>query len=130
MKKIVYFVLMLFATTTFAQNTGVVVGKIMDKELNNSPLVLANVSVKGTPIKAETDLTGLFVIENLEAGDYTLVCSFVGYKTQEIDVHVDALRPAELQLALGASSLSANDLAVISSLAQNETASVTTRELN
>jgi len=130
MKKIVYFVLMLIATTSFAQNTGVVVGKIMDKKLNNSPLVLENVSVKGTPIEAETDLTGLFVIENLEAGDYTLVCSFIGYETQEIDVHVNALRPAELQLALGASSLSANDLAVISSLAQNETVSETTRELN
>ncbi|MBU3822175.1 carboxypeptidase-like regulatory domain-containing protein [Flavobacteriaceae bacterium XHP0103] len=126
MRKLIYFVFMLFATATFAQNTGMVVGKVMDKELNNSPLVLANVSVKGTSIEAETDLTGLFVLENLEAGDYTLVCSFVGYETQEINVHVDALRPAELKLALAASTVSADDLAAITSLVQNETAIPTT----
>jgi len=120
MKKIIYFILMVFATTSFAQNTGIVVGKIMDEELNNAPLVLANVSVKGTSVSAETDLTGLFVIENLEAGDHTLVCSFVGYETQEIKVHVDALKPVELKVSLTASTVSSEELAVISSLAQNQ----------
>jgi len=130
MKKIVYFVLMLFTAVTFPQNTGVVIGKVMDKELNDSPLVLANVAVKGTSLQSETDLTGLFVIENLEAGDYTLVCSFIGYETQEIDVHVDALKPVEVKLALGASTVSAKDLAIFSGLAQNETASSNNTELN
>ena len=111
---------MVFATASFAQNTGMVVGKIMDEELSDAPLVMASVSVKGTSIAAETDLTGLFVIENLEAGDYTLVCSFVGYETREIDVHVDALKPVELKVSLAASTVSAEELAFISSLAQNQ----------
>lgn len=129
MKSFLYLFLLLFSAIGFAQNTGMIVGKIMDKELNDSPLVLANVSVKGTSITADTDLTGLFVIENLKAGDYTLECSFVGYESKEIEVHVDATQPAEVNLSLAASTVSSEELAMLSSLAQKETASMSA-ELN
>lgn len=105
---------------SFSQNTGLVVGKILDNELNNSPLVLANVSIKGTATQVNTDMTGLFVIENLKAGDYTLVCSFAGYETKEINVHVDALNPAEINLSLSASTISLSELALITSVAQKD----------
>jgi hypothetical protein len=120
MKHLIYISLFLLTATSFGQNTGLIVGKIMDDELNNAPLVLANVSVKGTDINLNTDLTGLFVIENLEAGDYTLVCSFAGYETQEIKVHVDALKPAEIKLSLAASTISLSELALLTSVAQKD----------
>jgi hypothetical protein len=120
MKRLIYLSLFLLTATSFGQNTGLIVGKIMDDELNNAPLVLANVSVKGTDINLNTDLTGLFVIENLEAGDYTLVCSFTGYETQEIKVHVDALKPAEIKLSLAASTISLSELALLTSVAQKD----------
>lgn len=102
---------MLFATFAYAQNTGLIVGKVMDHELDNTPLVFANMSIKGTSIASQTDLTGVFLIENLESGDYTLVCSFPGYETQEIKIHVDALQPTELELTLAASTVSLSELA-------------------
>ncbi|WP_111308456.1 carboxypeptidase-like regulatory domain-containing protein [Confluentibacter sediminis] len=120
MKKFIYLILILFSTAGFSQNTGLIVGKVMDKELDNTPLVLANVSIKGTSVEVNTDLTGLFVIENLKSGDYILVCSFVGYETQEIHVHVDALNPAEVNLPLGASTISLSELASITSTSQTE----------
>ena len=97
---------------SYAQNTGLIVGKIMDNEMDNSPLVFANLSIKGTSIKVQTDFSGLFLIENLEAGDYTVVCSFPGYDAQEVKVHVEALRPAELNLSLSVSTVSLNELAL------------------
>ena len=106
---------MLFATVGYAQNTGLIVGKVMDNEMENEPLVFTNIAVKGTSIEVQSDLTGLFVIENLEADDYTLVFSFPGYETQEVKVHVDALQPAELQVSLSASTVSLSDLAIITS---------------
>lgn len=120
MKHLIYISLFLLTATSFGQNTGLIVGKIMDNELNNAPLVLANVSVKGTAINSNTDLTGMFIIENLEAGDYTLVCSFAGYETQEIKVHVDALKPAEIKLSLAASTISLSELALLTSVAQKD----------
>ena len=118
MKHLIYIALFLLTTLSFGQNTGLVVGKVLDNELNNAPLVLANVSVKGTSINLNTDVTGLFVIENLEAGDYTLVCSFAGYDTKEVKIHVDALQPAEVTLSLAASTVSISELALITAVAQ------------
>ena len=120
MKQLLYTAIFLFSAFSFSQNTGLVVGKILDNELNNSPLVLANVSVKGTANQVNTDITGLFVIENLEAGDYTLVCSFAGYETKEMNVHVDALNPVEVNLSLAASTISLSELALITSVAQKD----------
>ena len=120
MKQLIYTAIFLFTAFSFSQNTGLIVGKILDSELNNSPLVLANVAIKGSKTQVNTDLTGLFVIENLEAGDYTLVCSFAGYETKELKVHVDATKPAELTLSLAASTISLSELALITSVAQKD----------
>ncbi|GAA4289644.1 carboxypeptidase-like regulatory domain-containing protein [Aestuariibaculum suncheonense] len=117
MKRLFFVAAMLISAMSFSQNTGLVVGKIMDAEVNNAPLVLANVAIKGTETKVDTDQTGLFVIENLEAGDYTLVCSFIGYETKEINVHVDAFEPTELKLTLAASTISLDDLALLTATA-------------
>ena len=115
-----------FTSLCFSQNTGMLVGKIMDNEIQNSPLVFADVAIKGTSIKSHTDITGLFVIEHIEDGDYTLVCSFIGYETQEINVSVNSGQPTEVKLALAASTISLLELASITSVSQKDdkTASV------
>jgi hypothetical protein len=115
-----------FTSICFSQNTGMVVGKIMDNELQNSPLIFADIAIKGTSIKCHTDVTGLFVIENIEDGDYTLVCSFIGYETQELNVSVNSGQPTQVKLALDVSTVSLLELASITSLSQKDdkTASV------
>jgi hypothetical protein len=125
MKHLIYIFSFLLTSVAFSQNTGLIVGKILDNELNNSPLVLANVAVKGTNISADTDISGLFTLENLEDGDYTLVCSFVGYETKEINIHVNSLEPTELKLSLAASTLNLSDILSITSTSQKEEASKT-----
>ncbi|AJR02936.1 carboxypeptidase-like regulatory domain-containing protein [Siansivirga zeaxanthinifaciens] len=118
MKHLIYIFTLLVTSFVFSQNTGMVVGQIMDNELNDTPLVLAKAALKDTNVAVDTDLTGMFVIENLEAGDYTLVCSFVGYETKEINIHVDANVPTELKLALEATTISLADLASLTEVAQ------------
>ena len=81
---------------------------------------MAQVSIKESAIQVNTDLTGMFVLENLKAGDYTLVCAFAGYETQEINVHVDPFQPAEVKLSLAASTISLDDLALLASVAEKD----------
>lgn len=128
MKHLIIIATILFSTLSFSQNTGLIVGKVLDNEVENAPLVLANISIKNTEVKTNTDQTGMFVIENLEAGDYTLVCSFVGYESQEIDVHVDGLNPVELKLTLEASKVSMDDIALAMAMANNEQSSKNTSD--
>ncbi|MBD0831493.1 carboxypeptidase-like regulatory domain-containing protein [Aestuariibaculum sediminum] len=120
MKQIIILAALLISGLSFGQDTGLIFGKIMDAEVENAPLVLASVSIKGSETKIDTDQTGMFVLENLKSGDYTLVCSFVGYETKEIKVHVDPFEPTELKLALSASTISLDDLALLTATADND----------
>tara|TARA_R110001583_G_scaffold63364_5_gene185605 strand:- start:4560 stop:4889 length:330 start_codon:yes stop_codon:yes gene_type:complete len=104
---------------------GMIVGNVLDKEYNNEPLLYANISIKGTSIQSTSDITGLFHIENLPDGDYTLICGFIGYDTKEVKVHVSAAQPAEVKIPLAASTVSLNELAALDNIAiRNDKTSV------
>ena len=73
----------------FAQGKGVIKGQLLDKEMDNEPLSFASVILKGTTIGTETDLDGNFLL-SVDSGDYVLVFDFLGYKTLEVPVSVNA----------------------------------------
>ncbi|WP_303318754.1 carboxypeptidase-like regulatory domain-containing protein [Flavivirga abyssicola] len=125
MKHLITFFILIFTSFCFSQNTGLIAGKLMDKEFDNNPLVFADVSIKGTSIKSTTDETGLFVIENLKDGDYTLVCSFTGYETKELKIKVVSGASDYIKTSLGASTISLLELASIANISEknNKTAS-------
>lgn len=114
MKHLITLLLLTFTSICFAQNGGIIVGKVLDKELNNEPLIFAEIAIKGTAIKADSDVTGFFYFENLAEGDYTIVCSFVGYETKEFQVHLDPMQVSEVNFSLAASRISLDDLASLS----------------
>jgi TonB-linked SusC/RagA family outer membrane protein len=66
---------------TFAQRT--VTGSITD--VNGESLIGANVLAKGTSVGTITDLDGNFSLE-VPDGKNTLVISYTGYRTQEVDI--------------------------------------------
>ncbi|WP_248724407.1 carboxypeptidase-like regulatory domain-containing protein [Seonamhaeicola sp. ML3] len=121
MKRIITLFFFLFAAISFAQNTGMVVGKVLDKEADNTPMAFANVSIKGTSISVSSDFSGMFLLENLEAGDYVLVFNFPGYESKEVKVKVDAINPSEVKLALGAFTLPQTDIASAETTKQSHT---------
>ncbi len=125
MKHLTTLFILLFTTFCFAQHTGLITGKLLDKEFDNNPLVFADVTIKGTSIKSTTDQTGLFFIENLEDGNYTLVCRFTGYETKELKVKVVSGVSEFIKTSLGASTISLADLASITNISEksNKTAS-------
>ncbi len=121
MKRLLTFVLITISTVLFSQEkTGTIKGKLLDKEYNNEPLAYANVLVKGTNIGIITDFDGNFIIEKIPVGNYTLIFSFVGYKTIEKDnVPVENNKVTSLEIIMGASA-SALDQVVIKTTIKKE----------
>tara|TARA_R110002050_G_scaffold48356_3_gene112482 strand:+ start:39156 stop:39518 length:363 start_codon:yes stop_codon:yes gene_type:complete len=71
-----------------SQNQGTITGTVSDVELDNEPLLFANVQLKNTSKIAQTNFHGNFEFTNIESGEYILVFSFLGYDTIEVPVVV------------------------------------------
>jgi len=83
MKRIFIAVLLLINTIAFSQSKGTISGTVLDKEADNSPLPFADVYIKGTTIGTTTEFEGEYQLQ-ADPGTYTLVFSFIGYKTVEV----------------------------------------------
>lgn len=110
------YVLLLLLTTALsavAQEKGSIVGVLIDKETNGQPLPFATVQLKNTTKGGTTDFDGLYEIQNVDLGTYTLVFSFVGYETLEIpNVTVEADKVTTVNAGLGASSATLDEVLI------------------
>ena len=75
-------VLILFTFFNVNGQTGKIAGTIMDGEFNE-PMAFANVLIKNTTKGTTSDFDGRYSID-VEAGNYTIVFSYIGYQTIEI----------------------------------------------
>ena len=121
MKQLIFLFLISLSSISFGQNSGMVVGKVVDYTSGNEPLIYANVSVKGSEIHSDSDVTGLFMLENLADGDYTIVCDFVGYETEEIKIHVNSFEPTEVTFALKPTTISLGDISALGNVSLEDT---------
>ena len=115
MKKNILVFLLFIPLFSIAQTTGSIVGKLIDKEYNDEPLAFANVLIKDTTTGTISDIDGLYSFEDLAPGPYILVFSFVGYETQEISVTVEADKAVEVNVYMGASAASLDEVVITTS---------------
>ncbi|MBN1894112.1 carboxypeptidase-like regulatory domain-containing protein, partial [bacterium] len=66
---------------------GVLRGVVIDS-LSSRPLAGANVYLVGTALGSATDLDGLYRIDQVPPGNYTLRISYIGYKARQMPVLV------------------------------------------
>lgn len=95
MKKNLMTLLLLFCTLICTANT--LTGVVMDGSMNE-PLIGATIQLKGTSIGTVTNFDGEFEIPNLQAGEYTLIISYVSFLTQEIRVSVPQENALQVRL--------------------------------
>jgi len=109
-----HFILLLLLLTTAAlkAQSGSVTGKLTDKEYNNEPLAFANVLIKGTTKGTTSDFDGLYEFTDLDVGTYTLIFSFVGYETQEIEVTIVSGEVKTLNVVMSASAASLDEIVI------------------
>ena len=70
----------------FSQSGHFISGKVVDKD--NTPLFGANIILKGTFMGSTSDFKGNYRIENIDPGKYSLMISYIGYKSQELEIYI------------------------------------------
>ncbi|MCF7803095.1 MAG: TonB-dependent receptor [Candidatus Marinimicrobia bacterium] len=104
------FVLMGFSIVSAQSGSGQIIGTITDEEGN--ALIGANAMLEGTSMGAATDEDGDFIINQVPAGTYTLVISYVGYKREQATVEVTTGETVEYNAALVPESVRGEEVVV------------------
>lgn len=128
MKQLILFFAILFSSFCFAQNSGSVIGLVLDEEVNNEPLMYANVSIKGTTLETSSDTNGFFQFDNLADGNYILTFSFNGYETKELYIKVSSNHTTNVSASLMARTLALGDLVSLKENDQQERASTSFKD--
>jgi hypothetical protein len=105
MKKIIFITLLLLSAGLYSQDLGTIKGTITDWEMNNEPLLFAEIAVKNTPWHTRTNFRGNFELADVTPGEYTLAISFLGYETLEVPVEVTEKGTTAIQEALRAKTI-------------------------
>src|ERR1700712_876941 len=97
-------VLLSFLTLIFsaglALGQGSISGTVKDA-VSGEAIIGANVILQGTTIGSTTDVEGKFIISKVDAGSYTLLVSFITYKTNTIpDVVVEDAKKITFDITL------------------------------
>ena len=115
-KSISTFLIILYSIFGYSQTK--IVGKVIDEEFNET-MPFANVLVKRTNIGVSTDFDGNYSI-NVDPGTYTLVFSFVGYRTKEVtNIKVGQNDVKEINVSLSSASVGLKELVVSVSVQKN-----------
>jgi iron complex outermembrane receptor protein len=97
-------------TGAFAQ-TGSVSGRVLDEQQQGLPGV--TVLIEGTSLGNSTNADGAFSIENVPAGQRTLIVSFIGYTTQRVPVSVTEGQNTVANATLGENTTLLNEAVVV-----------------
>ncbi|MDR3610945.1 MAG: TonB-dependent receptor [Ignavibacteriaceae bacterium] len=109
----VLFFLLFLPAFIHAGTVGKIKGKVTDLQ-SGEPLIGANVIVVGTSNGAASDVKGEFVINNLNAGTYTLKASYIGYQTITVsNVRVNSELTTEMNFQLPAEGISTKEINII-----------------
>ncbi|HDZ04628.1 hypothetical protein LCGC14_0080350 [marine sediment metagenome] len=102
MKTIFLLLTLIISIYAFGQENSSIQGNILDGELFNEPLLMANVSIENTAISTHTNFRGNFEFDDLTPGSYNVVVQFLGYETIELPVTVAPGETTNIQASLKA----------------------------
>lgn len=95
----------------FAQNNGGVRGNILDKATGN-PLPFASVILKGTKYGASSNESGFYSVNEVPAGDYTMIVKYFGYDSLTLDITIRKGGYANKQILLSESGINLQDIEI------------------
>ena len=92
MKAVIFLVSIFFATVSYAQPASVT-GHVINSK-TGEPLVGATIIINKTSFKTVTDNAGIYLIKNIEPGEYNVDAGYIGYK--KFSKHFK-LKPGEVE---------------------------------
>lgn len=95
---------------------GQIRGKIYDAQTNEA-LVGANVQLEGTTMGASADIEGKFILRNVPTGTYSLVVSFIGYRSRKIEnIDVTEGNASEVDIPLTPSAENLSEVEIVAEM--------------
>ncbi|MEM1216202.1 MAG: carboxypeptidase-like regulatory domain-containing protein [Bacteroidota bacterium] len=89
MKKIFFLLIVLWSSSlSLAQSSASLSGRVTDER--GEPLIGITILLEATDLGTATDLAGNYRIENIPAGEYTVIVSGIGYETQRFALTCDS----------------------------------------
>ena len=110
MRKLLLLVLVLMSNTVFSQ-TGNIRGFVYEQE-SGEPIMFCNVFLKGTTIGAATDINGMYNISKVNAGNYTLVVTYIGYDTTKVNISLKGGQILSQNLEIKEASVKLNEVTI------------------
>jgi outer membrane receptor for ferrienterochelin and colicins len=116
---LVVFLSIISVSVAFCQKTDANInGHVVDAKTNEH-LPYVTVFLKGTTIGITTDATGHYFLKDIPVGEFIIAASYLGYKTIEQKITIEAHRTLEINFVLEEESLSLDEVVV--SATRNET---------
>jgi len=116
MKKLFTFLcFMIVAFAAFAQ--GNITGKLIDAE-TDEPLIGASVLIEGTSVGTVSDFDGNFVLNNVAAGTYMLIVSYIGYDDVKMETTVTTGDVNIGTVSCGSDAIGLSEVKVVASYAE------------
>ncbi|MDR0332515.1 MAG: TonB-dependent receptor [Dysgonamonadaceae bacterium] len=114
MKKIILVTLLIISTLaaqSHDETDANIHGHVLDR-VTQEHIPFATISVKGEIISVAADATGHYRINNLPVKTITVIASFVGYKSQEIEINTVEGKTIEVNFELTESSIELEQVVV------------------
>ncbi len=102
--------IILACSAIYAQDSGTLRGQITDREMGDEPLIMAQVTLKNSDLSTQTNFHGNFEFGGLQAGGYTLVVSYPGYESLELDISIKEGVTTDIQNSLYAKSINMDEI--------------------
>jgi outer membrane cobalamin receptor len=103
-----------YPETVNAQSKSALKGKVINAKTNNK-ISNANIILKNTNTGTSSDKNGFFEIKNLQAGNYKLTVTVVGFITQNISVRLPQKNNEVVKIALQPEIKKIKDIEIIGS---------------
>jgi len=102
MKKyyLILYIIMCFTACFAADADSFSISGFVYDKTNGEGLIGANVYLENEPVGSSTNLSGYYVIPRLDAGNYKVVCEYMGYKTYLKNVKLYANKEFKLNINL------------------------------
>ena len=90
---------------------GTVSGFVRDAE-DGEALIGASVYLEGEELGGSSNISGYYVVTGIPAGDYTLVCSFIGYAAARQEIRVEEGADLKVDLSLRSEAVGLEEVVV------------------
>lgn len=114
-KKTYLFVAFIVASSFTFSQTGSIKGRIYN-EINNEAVPFANVLIDSSQTGTLSDIEGNYEIKNLKPGNYTVICSTIGFtKAIFYEIQVTTAKSTTLNIPLQGTSTNLKDFEIVAS---------------